>query len=168
MTVSAKILVNVSATDSNALDLGTGTIPYISNTTYTISDGTGANSAEAVFADQRTLTTGGNEDLDLAGSLTDGYGNTITFTKIKGIFVKNSANSGNAIEIGGATGNQFINWVGDGTDQVVVDEGGMFLLYSPIAAGYAVTAGTGDLLRITNTATSANATYDIILIGETS
>ena len=62
----------------------------------------------------------------------------------------------------------FINWVGDPTDKISVRPGGAFILIAPDATGYAVTAATGDLLKIANSAGTTSVTYDIIIIGATS
>lgn len=54
------------------------------------------------------------------------------------------------------------------SDIINIRPGGALILLAPDATGYAVTAGTGDLLRIANSAGSTSVTYDIILIGATS
>ena len=46
----------------------------------------------------------------------------------------------------------------------MVRPGGTFALIADDAAGYAVTPGTGDLLKIA-AATTGTVTYDLILIG---
>ena len=43
--------------------------------------------------------------------------------------------------------------------------GGTLLLVAPNAAGYAVTAGTGDLLKVANSGGSTGVTYDIVIVG---
>ena len=67
--------------------------------------------------------------------------------------------------VGGAGSNGFTSWVGDATDVVKVKPGGALILVAPDATGYAVTAGTGDLLTITNSAGSTSVTYDVVIMG---
>lgn len=153
------------ATYTSVLDLATVTVPLTLRKAVSITAGTGANQADKVFHDQRTLTASSTEDLDLAGSLTDAFGATITFARIKGIFVAAASANTNNVLVGGAASNQFINWVSDATDKIVVRPGGWFGLVAPDATAYAVTAGTGDLLRIGNSGAGTAVTYDIILIG---
>lgn len=43
----------------------------------------------------------------------------------------------------------------------------MFLLTAPDANGFGVTANTGDLLKITNSAGGTPVTYTVVLIGTT-
>ena len=131
---------------------------------WTVANGTGADQADLVFRDQRTLAATTGEDLDLAGSLTDSFGTTITFARVKMLYVASAAANGDTIAVGGAAANQFINWVANATDIVNVSPGGAFMLFAPGATGYAVTAGTGDLLKIYN-AHSAEGTYDIVIVG---
>lgn len=128
-----------------------------------LADGDALDSAQVVWHDRRTLSAT-SEDLDLSGSLTGSFGVSVAFTKIKGFLVYNRATTaGYTLALGGAASNQFINWVANSSDIVNVGPGGCFFLWNPSLAGYAVTAGTGDLLKINS---GANAiTFDIVLIG---
>ena len=165
MSASAKVNIDVDAAFGGSPDLGTAVHKFFESYAQTFEDGAGANQIDQIFSDTRTLTTGANEDLDLAGGLTNALGDTLTFTAIKGIIISADLANGDNIEVGGAASNGFINWVGDATDQVLIEAGGSFSLITPSAAGYAITAGTGDLLRITNADGAAAATYTIILLG---
>jgi hypothetical protein len=165
MTASAKYNISVDAALAGTPDLGSAVHKFTEAFSQTFSDGTGAGQINQVFSDQRTLALGTNEDLDLAGTLVNALGATVTFTAIKGIFVSADSGNGDNIEVGGAATNTMINWVGDATDQVLIEPGGAFAIVTPSAAGYAVTAGTGDLLRITNADGAASATYNIVLLG---
>lgn len=164
MALKSTLTIQAVASFTSVLDLATGTVPLNFNKSQKLTNGVLANQADLIFHDQRTLGGSANEDLDLAGSLLDAFGATLTFVKIKGLFLFAAAANGDVIEIGGAASNAFINWVGDATDQVRVRPGGAFGLFAPDLTGYAVTAGTGDLLRITN-ADASSATYDIVIIG---
>lgn len=134
---------------------------------WNITDGVGANKAETAYRAQRTLSASANEELDLSGVLTDAFGNTLTFTKIKAIVVYAAAANTNNVLVGGAATNAFINWVSDATDEIIVQPDGLFMLMNPSANGYGVTAATGDLLRIENSGAGTSVTYDLIIIGET-
>lgn len=161
---SGNVKLSVSGVYSNTIDIGniSQNIGYASTTTLT--NGTGADQANMIFTDTRTLAASNSEDLDLAGGLTDVYGTTITFTKIKGIIIKaSSANTNNVVVGGDASG--LVNWVGNANDVINVRPGGMFCLMAPDATAYAVTGSTGDLLQIANSSSGTSVTYDIILIG---
>lgn len=135
------------------------------NPNYVFTDGNGAGLAQQGFLDDRTLTASSNESLDLAGGLTDGFGATITFTKIKVLLIKAADTNVNDVLVGGAASNGFATPFGDPTDVMRVKPGGMLLLVAPDAAGYAVTAATGDLLKIANSAGGTSVTYTIALLG---
>lgn len=126
--------------------------------------GAGANGANEFFSDTRTLADSASESLDLAGSLTNGLGVTVALARVKFIYIKNKSTT-QVLSVGGAASNQFINWVGDATDIVKLRPGGFLLLVAPDATGYAVTAGTGDLLKIANGAAGASTDYDIVIGG---
>lgn len=165
-TLNGSILLSVALEHRNALDLGTAsddlkTTPF----KWAITSGTGANQADILWHDQRTLTASSSEDLDLRGSLTTAFGGSVANARVKGIIIKAASANTNNVLVGGASATQFVNWVSDATDVVVVRPGGCFMLMAPDATAYAVTAGTGDLLKIANSAGSTSVTYDIIVIG---
>lgn len=163
LTASARI--SIAANFQNAVDLSSAEFPLRVNNLFSFTDGTGANQIKSMFSDQRTLSASATEDLDLAGSLTDVYGATITFTKIKLLAIFAASGNTNDVLVGGAGSNGFTSWVGDATDVVKVKPGGALILVAPDATGYAVTAGTGDLLTITNSAGSTSVTYDVVIMG---
>ncbi|MES0444980.1 MAG: hypothetical protein ABUJ92_00405 [Desulfobacterales bacterium] len=165
MSLEASVQISLSSVLQSALDLTTSkdTLSYKKTNTFT--NGTGANQVNNQFHDQRTLAVSTAEELDLAGSLLDAFGNTITFTKIKGIIVYAAAANTNDVRIGGSAANGFNSWVGAVGDYVKVKPGGLFLLTAPDATGLAVTAGTGDLLTLENDSSGTAVTYDIVLLG---
>jgi hypothetical protein len=118
-------------------------------------------------ADTGTLAASANVDIDLAGVLTDPYGQTITFAKVKGLIVAAAAGNTNNVIVGGAAATQFASWVGAATHTVTVRPGGVLALFtgSADANGYAVAAGSTDFLRIANSGGTTSVTYDIWVIG---
>ena len=163
----SNILVQIvnELTSINALSTAKDNMVF--KRTFAITDGVGINKAESIFRDQRTLAASATEDIDLAGVLTDSFGTIITFTKVKAILVYAATANTNNVQVGGAATNAFINWVTSATDIIEVPPNGIFFLMNPTAAGYAVTAATGDILKITNGGAGTSVTYDIIIIGET-
>lgn len=148
------------------LDFAAGSFPLAYNFAAAFANGTGANQADLLFWDQRTLAPSANEDLDLNGAtLLDAYGANLAFLRIKGIFVGASAGNANNVIVGNAAANGFISWVGAAAHTVTVRPGGLLALVAPDAVAYAVTAGTADLLRITNGGAGTSVTYDIVLLG---
>jgi len=164
---SAKVGAIVAFDLSTLVDIGEALHEANWSPAYSFTDGVGANQAKAAFADERTLAASANESLDLAGGLTDVFGNTITFTKIKAIVVQAAAANSNDVVIGGAASNGFTSFVGAADDTIKVKPGGMLVLVAPDANGYAVVASTGDLLKVANSGAGTAVTYKIIIIGTT-
>jgi hypothetical protein len=167
MALSFSLQIGIRATQTSPLDLSTPVDPLVYNLSAVFASGTGSGQCDKLFHDTRTLTTGASEDLDLAGSLLDFQGNAITFAKVKFILIHNKSTT-RTLTVGGAASNQFINWVGNANDVINLPPSttgapSVLLLLAP-ASGYAVTAATGDLLKITNDS-GASAVYDIIIAG---
>lgn len=163
-TLRSIVKASVDATYKNLLDLGTPTDAFSKTYTIEMSNGTGSNSADLMFSDQRTLAASGTEDLDLAGSLTNAFGSTLTYVELRAVLVSAaSANTNNVLVSRPATnGVPLFSAAGD---QIIIPPGGVFLWSCPADGKVAVTASTGDLLTVTNSAGSTSVTYDVIIIG---
>lgn len=164
-SLSSLLGFDVSAVFESSVDLGTVSHTVGYGPRWNLSNGTGANQANQIFTDTRTLTASSSENLDLAGGLTDAFGNTITFTKIKGIFVVADSANTNDVLVGGAASNGFSSWVNDPTDVVKVKPGGGFATIAPNSTGLAVTAGTGDILKVANSGGTTSVSYTIVIVG---
>ena len=161
----ASIKAAVSASYANSQEFGSVAQDLKYSAAHAFTDGTGADQAQKLFTDQRTLAASANESLDLAGGLTDAFGATLTLTKVKAILVRAAAGNTNNVVVGGAASNAFVGPFGDATDTVAIKPGGTLLLVAPDSAGYAVTAGTGDILKVANSSSGSAVTYDIVLVG---
>lgn len=166
MPLSATITVDFQAALTRALDLVTGASPLAYRKSFPFTNGAGANQAQHLFHDRRTLTASGSEDLDMAGSLVDIYGNTLTFSTIKAMLFFLPSTAGGDLTVTAKATNGFATWVGAAGDAVKIKPGGLLLLLAPGADGYAVTAGTGDLITVTNGDGAASVDYDVILMGD--
>lgn len=128
-------------------------------------DGSGASQVNKLWAPltQYSVAASTNTDIDLSGSLAGTYG-TVVFTALKGIFiVAGTANPGNLV-VGNVT-NGITAPFGAATHSVQVQPGGVLLLATPSAAGWPISAGTADLLRIASSGTTGAHTWDILLWG---
>ena len=152
----------------NGLDLSDTTDDLDISWGTTVANGTGKDQCDLIFHDQRTLAAT-SEDFDLTGTEVQAFGGaplTVDFVKVKGLFIHNtSTTAGENLSIGGAAGTQFVDWVGNANDEVVIGPDGIFALWNPSAAGYAVGAGATDLLKIDSGA--ATIVYDIVVVGTT-
>jgi len=178
-SLATKLTLSLAGTLTETLGLGASpeAKATITANMSSLSNGTGNAQADEIYFKADTLASSADVDLDLAGSLDDAYGNTITFASVKVICVQNTSDQGESpttatIHVGGGDGgdgtNAFDTWISasgaDGSEKIILEPGGIFLLGSPNTP-YAVTAGTGDILRIINTDGSYAATYEVMIIG---
>lgn len=163
MPLSGNLALTLSAALGKAADMTTPTADYRrSIVAWTIANGTGAGQANQIFADTRATDATG-ESLDLAGGLTNDLGATVTLATVKALIVKASAANTVDVHVGGAATNAFLGWVAAATDKVVLRPGATLCLASPVA-GYALTGGTADLLKVAAGA-AGSVSYDVIIIG---
>lgn len=132
---------------------------------FALLSGAGLNQADRIWSDQRNLGASGAESLDLSGSLLDALGGPFVLTKLKMIAVHALATNTNNVNVGGVA-NGIAGVFGDAvSDFMVVRPGGLMVWLAPDAAGAAVVAGTGDLLRVANSAGGTGVDYQIVLAG---
>lgn len=160
---TSKIVLNILGRLMSGQDLSTALDKLSKRASVSLTSGTGDGQANMIWHDRRTLAASATEDLDLAASLISAFGATLTFTKIKGIFVIASSANTNAVRVQRAAANGVPLFLAaeDGLD---VLPGGFFAHVGP-GAGVTVTAATGDLLTITNSSSGTPVTYDIVIIG---
>lgn len=164
MALTSKISLSVVAELTSALDLATASVPLSLIETVRLASGTGADQADKVWHDQRTLAASGTEDLDLAGVLTDALGVTVTMAKLKALIISAAAGNTNNVNVSRPASNG-VPWALAAGDGIPVVPGGQLWLVAPNATAYAVTAGTGDLITVTNSGAGSSVTYDVVLIG---
>lgn len=156
--------VSFGATLNNALDLQSASSVLTYAQSLGFASGTGANQADKIFSDTRTIAASGTDDLDLAGVLLDPLGGTITMARLKGLIVKASAANTNNVVMGVGT-NPITTILGGTTPTLNIRPGGLLVLFAPDAVAYVVTAATADILRFANSGAGTGVTYDVVLIG---
>lgn len=125
----------------------------------TLAEGTGDDQYDLFFNANDTIN--GTKNYDLAGSLTDSHGDTLTFVELNGVYVKNTSTSSGQNVTVGAHPTSAVPIFSDVSDSVVLDPDGMLFLWWP-KMGKTVTAGTADVLRIF---TNASIAVTIALVG---
>jgi hypothetical protein len=163
MALTTVIEAEINATLTSALDLGTVTYPSDVLSRLTLTTGTGANQADLVFNDTRTVTASGTDALDLAGSLTGPLGTTLTIVKLKALMVRAAAGNTNNVRLNRPASNGVPLFLA-ASDGIDILPGGLFLWAAP-GTGVTVTAATGDLINIDNSSSGTSVTYDVVIIG---
>ncbi len=135
-------------------------------------DGTGAGSANQVYADSDTIVAAATNTVDLFADVKDVFGILISFTRIKGLYFKNTSPTAAVMNLGGGSNGAGLNafdtfltsTAADGSEAIIVRAGGAVMLWTPDATGYVCGAGD-DILGIKETATLAGS-YDLVVVGE--
>ncbi len=187
MNLNTQVLFRLAATASKsaALDTTVGGALVLQESA-TLGDGTGADEADEVYHDAGTVAGGGMETLDLAGALSDVFGETVGLARVKALLVRNVSDTTDAVDghtrateavlrLGGGTdgsgASAFDSWcdesAGDGSAAVKLRAGGALGIFAGDATAYPVTAGSADTLALRNTGT-AQAAYELIVVGATS
>lgn len=164
MALSTTVSVQVAATLTTALDLVTSSAPLDLRKRLVLATGAGANQADRIWHDRRTVAASGTDSLDLAGSLEDALGGAFTPARVKGLLVVAAEANANNVVVTRPASNGVPIFSAAG-DAVPVRPGGLLLWVAPDATGVAVTGGTGDLIDIVNSAGGSSVTYDIVLLG---
>ncbi|MDM4721155.1 hypothetical protein QTQ03_16680 [Micromonospora sp. WMMA1363] len=164
MALTSTITTRIDSALSSALDLATASVPLALQQRYTWASGTAADQADLVFHDQRTIAASSNEDLDLAGSLSDAFGATLTFVDLKLLYVAAASGNTNNVRVTRPASNGVPLFLA-ASDGIDVLPGGMLLWVAPAATTVTVTAGTGDLINVANSSSGTSVTYDVVIIG---
>jgi hypothetical protein len=164
-TLKAALLLQLDAVYRNVLDLGVPTDTFQKRTLIELSNGTGSAAADLFFHDQRTLTASGTEDLDLAGGLTNPLtGAAMTFAEVRFLLVTAASTNTNNVVVSRPASNGVPIFSAAG-DAQPISPGGILLLGGPADGKITVTAGTGDLITVTNSTSGSSVTYDVMIIG---
>jgi len=166
MAFNAKVAVSLLANLTGSGDLATPLTKTERLLEAVFAEGAGANQANRIWHDQRTLTASSTEDLDLSGSaLLDPYGVAVAFARVKLIAVIAAAGNTNNVLLGGVA-NGLSTWLAPQTTGTLAVRPGAWVVHcDPSATGMAVTAGTADLLHVANSAGGSSVTYDIYIAG---
>lgn len=155
---SCQASIGFSFKQTAAVGPRTKTDSFKGGTNSNFSAGAGAGQVSKVYGERRTLA-GASENLDLAGGIVDGLGNTHTFANVKVLYLYNPTGN-DPITVGGAASNA---WAALLTGTIIIPPGMEVEFKTGAADGVAVTAGTGDILKVAGT---TGQSYDIGLAGE--
>jgi hypothetical protein len=165
MAMNTSIIAEIAAVQTAARDLGSAQANVAKRAALALASGVGANQADVVFQDTRTVTASATDALDLnGGGLVDALGNAFAPAKIKALLVVAAAGNTNDVQVVRPASNGVPLFLAAG-DGIALKPGAALLWVSPNAAGVAVAAGTGDLLHLINGGAGTSVDYDIIIIG---
>jgi hypothetical protein len=162
LTTKVRAVIEASLEGAHDFSLPKFTLPAQAD--IVMLSGTTNGKADVLFADQRTLAASASENIDLAGALADPLGVAAVFAEVTAILVRAAAGNANNVLVSQAATNGFAGPFTGADEPVSVQPGGAALFVAP-NAGWPVTAGTGDLLTIANSAAGSSVTYDLVIVG---
>ena len=162
----SRIIAGIAFRAEALSDAGPAVIDKLAETARLAELGTGtaASKADKIFLDARTLAASANEDPDLAGALTDPFGVAVVFAKVKAILIRAAAGNTNSVVVKPAAATGFLGPFGAATHTITIPPGGAMLLAAPVG-GWAVAAGSADLINIANSGAGTGVTYTITVLG---
>jgi hypothetical protein len=163
---NSKITASVTVNAKSTPDLGTSSATRALSAALTLAAGTGAGQADIAFTDTRTLAASATEDLDLAGALVGVEGAAVVFARIKAIVITAAAGNTNNVVVSRPASNGLVLFSA-ASDAIPIRPGGFLAVGTGAAdaTGIVVTAGTGDLLTITNSSSGTGVDYSIAVVG---
>ncbi len=165
MAISLTTAARINGQLTSTRDGGGAVFDVNEGQSKTLDNGTGINQANAIYVDKFSIAASGTLSTDISGTLTDAHGNTMVFTAIKEIMVIADDGNTNNIVLGGGA-NAFVGAFGAAAHTVAVAPGSRADLANFSAAGWAVTAGTGDIVLLTNSAAGTAVTGTLVIVGE--
>jgi hypothetical protein len=165
MALTTELLVQLVTKLTKTLDLVTPEAAQTIKKALSLATGTGANQADKIFSDQRTIAASGTDTLDLnGGGLLDALGDAFNLARIKLLLVVAAAGNTNNVNVTRPAANGVPLFLAAG-DGLPVRPGGFFLWTAPDATAVPITAGTADLLDLVNSGGGTSVVYDIIIVG---
>lgn len=167
MPLSATIRAGIEFNQSGSADFGPQRFQGSVSSLLQLASGTGANQADIVWADERTVASATADDIDLAGVLSSAFGTTITAVEVVAFLLINAP-----LDPLDTANTTTLTVGGDAAAVPNITSGaigprGVVLLVDPDAGGLAtVTATTGDIIQVTNSSGAA-ATYQVCILART-
>lgn len=154
--------VTLRVQETGTADLGVPAMVHLFDLQKSLTSGTSSNQADKVWSDERSVTSGVPDDVDLMGALTGAIGGTLNLTKPVGLCIWNeSTTAGQYLTVGAdGTAPVYSGLFGASDDAVIVQPNGVLCWWSPISNATA-TATTADILQVA--AASGTVTYRILV-----
>lgn len=159
-TIDGTVGATFTMNDRRTVGINTNAnLPVNAQPSITFANGSGAGQAGVLYQGKLSLTAGAL-NVDLNGVLTDSYGSTVSLVRVKAIYVQNNSTSAN-MTFGAAATNTWATLFNT-TGTITLPPSAWFVAATPDATGWAVTASTGDILKVAGTGTDQ---FTIVLIG---
>lgn len=169
-TLSCEIRASLAWLFQDALDLSIVSDASKLDIVKTLADGVGADQADKIWHDERTVAAGANDDLQLSALAHAVFGNSLVIglARLKAVLLVNtSTTAGDRLRLDSSVANACTGpFSGSATSKIEVGPDSALLLSSK-RDGWTVTPATADMLRISNPGANA-IMYKIVLVGTSS
>lgn len=181
LTETLRIILSGTYTDDQSAAGQSGGTPSVSTNkqiTVALTDGVGADEADARWQSEgRALTSGNSETIDVhdfgsldigAGAGLDQLGQALSLADLVILLIVNRATSAGTLLVGADGTTAAFNSIFNGDDEAALSlpPAAGVLLFAPGATAFAVADTSNHLLKIA--ASGGNCTYDAYIIGRDS
>jgi len=162
-SIQATLTTNLVDTSTDDEESAFASIAFTIPATTQIANGSGANQASGQYTANGTLEDEAAVSFDFSGALTDVFGQTITWTKLKLLMISNEGTD-SSLKI---TGNLWENIAGNvSPSQLDINPGSMYCQTWLDANGEPIVGAANDVITLTHASDgSADITYRIIALG---
>jgi hypothetical protein len=122
-------------------------------------DGTGADKANKSYQMVGTIANLEVQTFDMTSGLVDAFGDAVSFTRLKAVYLRNTTAAGGSSLLVGGT----VSMLPSG---MTVRPGESYLRAVGDATAYAVTNNVSDALTIQNATPAMLTTFRLVLVGE--
>jgi len=148
--IAGNLYVNQSITHSFTDVSGVQTDEkFVSNRVWNVTEGRGDDQVEHIWSARIRLTDGAQSVYDLAGGITNRFGQVLTLTGVKWLQVNAPAANRGSVTMGNIK-NSWATWLGGTNQSISIRPESTLMVMCPGTNVYGVTAGTGDILYFTN------------------
>jgi hypothetical protein len=154
------LIVDAAWRQSKVVGVSTVSESFSELLRQTHTDGTNANQMSAVVAIDGSLADSASVTYNLAGGVTNSFGDAVTFADVRFFAVYSDSSANSNIAVGGADSTAFDSWLGVTNSTVLVAPGGLFMFTSP-NDGFCSTNGN---IKVSNTGTNT-VTYQVYIGG---
>lgn len=166
-TLKTRVGITFHTELTGPTDLGTPLDTLNLDVAVLLRNGVASGQASKLWYDgARSIAPSGTDDLDLSGTLVNRFNEAVVFTAVKAVFIRADRANVNNVVVGAAAANPWTA-VLNATGTLTLRPGAVNSLVADQASntGYPVVAGTGDILRVANSAAGTAVLYDIAIVG---
>jgi hypothetical protein len=160
---NAQYLIQLAGSVTDTVDLFTAGATFSCTQSTNITNGTTAEKVNIVYTRKGKIAIGGSVSIDLIGSVTDVYGDTVNMDALKILIVKNtSSDNGSTAAITLSTDG--IGFISDSGATLNIPAYSAISL-SNLNAGWTLTDESADTITLTNADAQNGAWFELIVAG---